>query len=415
MKPLLRGLCLAAAMTAASANAATSTPDYTIDVVHYWISESESSSLDVFRNAWTSTGNHWTDLPVDNEAALKRIVSERIANGYPPAVTQWNLDARASELPAFGVVQDLEAVAQQDRWHDMLPLFVIDLISHQDRVYFAPSGIHLENWLWTSQKIFDELGLSQPETWEETFAAAERIEAAGYPAIALGSAPWEVVLIFHNIMYATLGAEGYARVFSGDTEAVLDSRMLEALDLLRRVSHFVEPLEARTGRTWADATRMVGRGEAGMQIMGDWAKGELMSLGYKADQDFGCGFTPGTAIAYFMAIDGFAFPLSTRHGTTQAQHAFARMVLDPDNQVAFSRRKGSLPVRTDIDPRGLDRCGQLGLQRIRDESHHNGVHSRAMPSHVMAAWIDVLAEFFDDDTISSQTAQQRLSQIISEG
>ncbi|MFQ3787253.1 ABC transporter substrate-binding protein [Halomonas sp. A29] len=415
MNPLSRGFCLAVAVTAASANAATPPTDYTIDIVHYWISKSETTAIDVYRDAWTRAGNHWVDLPADNEAALKRIVSERIANGYPPAVTQWNLDARASELPDFGVVQDIEAVAQQDRWRDLLPFFVLDLITHQEKVYFAPSNIHLENWLWSSRKILDELGLSQPETWEEIFAAAKRIEAAGYPAIALGSAPWEVALIFHNIMYATLGAEGYSSVFSGDMEAVLDSRMLEALDLFRRVSHFVEPLDVRMGRTWAEASRMIGRGDAGMQIMGDWAKGELISLGYTADQDFGCSFIPGTATAYFMAIDGFAFPLTTRPGTTEAQYAFARVVLDPDNQVAFSRQKGSLPARTDIDPVELDRCGQLGLQRIRDESHHNGMHSRALPSHVMAAWIGVLAEFFDDDTISSQTAQRRLSQIISEG
>ncbi|NIC03825.1 carbohydrate ABC transporter substrate-binding protein [Halomonas sp. DX6] len=415
MRALFIGFYLAAAVTATNAQEAPLTADIQIDVVHYWISESESAALDVYRNAWNSAGNHWTDLPAENEAALKRVVSERIANGYPPTVTQWNLDARATELPDFGVVQDIEALAQRDGWRNVLPSFVIDLISHQDRVYFAPSNIHLENWLWTSQKVFDELSLAPPETWEEIFAAAERIEAAGYPAIVIGSAPWEVALIFHNIMFSTLGAEGYASVFQGDTQAVLDSRMLEALDLLRRVSRFVEPSAARAGRTWADATRRIGRGEAGMQLMGDWAKGELASLGYMADRDFGCVFTPGTAVTHFMAIDGFAFPLTTRDGVPDAQRTFARMVLDPDNQLAFSRRKGSLPVRADIDPTELDRCSQLGLQRIRDESHHDGVQSRALPSHVMAAWIGTLAEFFEDDTISSRTAQQRLSQIVSEG
>lgn len=413
MKALLMSLCLAV-MTSANAHGVASSPGIQVDVVHYWLSSSESAALDVYRDAWTGAGNQWTDLPVDNEAALKSIVSERIAYGYPPTVTQWNLDARATELPDFGVVQDIEALARRDHWRNLLPSFVIDLISYRDRVYFAPSNIHLENWLWTSQKIFDEVGLSTPETWEEILTAAERIEAAGYPAIAMGSAPWEVALIFHNIMYGTLGAEGYAAVFHGETETILGSRMRESLDLLRRVSRFVEPPAARAGRTWADATRMIGHGEAGMQLMGDWAKGELVSLGYTAGQDFGCSLIPGTAISHFMAIDGFAFPLANRVGDAHAQHAFARMVLDPDHQIAFSRHKGSLPVRNDIDPGELDRCGQLGLQRIQEASSHDGVHSRTMPSHVMAVWIDTLAEFFEDDTISSRTVQQRLSRIVSE-
>ncbi|MGR4068391.1 ABC transporter substrate-binding protein [Billgrantia sp. C5P2] len=415
MKPLLRGLWLATVVSTANAQEPVVAPELAVDVVHYWLSQSESAAVGVYRDAWIAAGNRWTDLPVQNEAALKKVVSKRIANGYPPTVTQWNLDARATELPDFGVVQDIEALALRDGWRDLLPAFVIDLVSYRDRVYFAPSNIHLENWLWTSQKIFDELGLAPPETWEEILAAAERIEAAGYPAIVIGSAPWEVALIFHNIMYFALGAEGYAAVFRGDMEAVPGSQMLEALDLLRRVSRFVEPLSARAGRTWADATRMIGRGEAGMQLMGDWAKGELASLGYTADRDFGCAFTPGTSVSHFMAIDGFAFPLTTRDGAVHAQHNFASMVLEPENQLAFSRRKGSLPVRTDIDPAELDRCGQLGLQRIRDESHHGGVQSRALPSHVMAAWIDTLAEFFNDDAISSRVAQQRLTEIVTQG
>ncbi|GGX93264.1 sugar ABC transporter substrate-binding protein [Litchfieldella qijiaojingensis] len=416
MKLLLKGLCLAVTMTAASAqDDAVADPGLAVDVVHYWISKSESAALDVYRQAWTEAGNRWADLPVENEAALKRIVSDRIANGYPPAVTQWNVDEGARELPEMGIVNDIEPVVREDHWRDRLPSFVLERISYQEKVYFAPSDIHVENWLWTSQKIFDELGLETPETWDDIFAAADRIAAAGYRPIALGSAPWEIALIFHNIMYYAMGPEEYARVFNGDAEAVLDPRMLDALDLLRRVSRYVEPPEARAGKNWADATAMIGRGEAGMQFMGDWAKGELVSLGYTADRDFGCNLTPGTSITYFMVIDAFAFPLTTREGETQAQQAFARMVLDPNNQVAFSRLKGSLPVRTDVDPRGLDRCGQLGLQRILDEKHEASVHSRAMPSHEMVAWISILAEFFDDKTISSRTAQQRLYQVVNVG
>lgn len=414
MKLLWKGLCLVATVTTASAQDIVD-PGMTVDVVHYWTSRSESAALDVYRQAWIEAGNRWANLPAENEDALKRIVSNRIANGYPPAVMQWNVDEGASELPDFGVVHDIEPVAQQDRWRDLLPDFVLERISYQDKVYFAPSNIHAENWLWTSQKIFNELGLMTPETWDDIFAAADRIKAAGYQPIALGSAPWEIALVFHNIMYYTMGAEGYARVFHGDAGAVLDPRMLDALGLLRRVSRYVEPPAARAGMTWADATAMIGRGEAGMQLMGDWAKGELVSLGYAADRDFGCNLTPGTAIAYFTVIDAFAFPLTAREGETQAQQAFARMVLDPDNQLAFSRLKGSLPVRTDVAPEGLDRCGQLGLQRMQNENHEAGVHSRAMPSHVAAGWIGILAEFFDDETISHRTAQERLYQVIKQG
>ncbi|GGX93271.1 sugar ABC transporter substrate-binding protein [Litchfieldella qijiaojingensis] len=416
MKPLLSTLFFATAMMAASSQEpAIAGEGSTVDVVHFWISKSESTALDVYRQAWAGAGNRWVDLPAADKVAVQRIVSDRIANGYPPAVMQWNANEGSHELPEMGIVQDIDPVAQEDHWRDVLPGFVLDRITYKDEVYFAPSNIHAENWLWTSQKIFDELGLETPQTWGDIFTAADRIKAAGHLPVAIGSGSWEVSLLFNDIMYYTMGDVGYSRIIGADAEAVLDPRMLDALDMLRRLSRYAESPAARADKTWADATAMVGRGEAGMQFMGDWAKGELVSLGYTADRDFGCNLAPGTSIAYFTVIDAFAFPLTTREGETQAQQAFARMVLDPDNQVAFSRIKGSLPVRTDIDPTGLDRCGQLGLKMIMNDNRRVSAQSMAMPTQMSEGWIGILTDFFNDETMSSQTAQQRLYQVIKQG
>lgn len=383
-----------------------------LDVVHFWISKSESAALDVFRTAWVEQGNRWADLPTENKVAEQRVVSERIANGYPPSVMQWNANEGSRELPEMGIVLDIDQVAREDGWREVLPAAVMKRITYEDKVYFAPTSIHAENWVWTNQAIFDELGLETPQTWDEIFEAADRMQAAGYTPLALGAANWEVSLIFNDIVYYMMGSEGYERVISADADSVLDPRMLEALRMLRRLSQYAEPLPQRQDKTWADATAMVGSGEAGMQFMGDWAKGELIARGYDVDKDFGCSLAPGTSIAYFMVIDAFAFPLTNREGGDDAQRAFARMVLEPENQVAFSRIKGSLPVRIDVDPAGLDRCGQLGLKLLLQENRGVSAQSMAMPSQMSEGWIAVIADFFNDSTLSPQAAQQRLHQVV---
>jgi hypothetical protein len=80
-----------------------------------------------------------------------------------------------------------------------------------------------------------------------------------------------------------------------------------------------------------------------------------------------------------------AFPLTSREEAAEGQKAFARMVLDRDNQVVFSRIKGSLPVRTDVDPSGLDRCGRLGLQMIAEKKGE--VSAQSMPTQLSDGWI----------------------------
>ncbi len=415
MKVKVRQFCFAAAVAFANlyqGQPAAAEEGMATDVVHFWISKSEGAALDVFRKAWGAAGNQWADMPAKNKVEVQRIVSERIANGYAPAVMQWNANEGSRELPEMGIVLDIDEVAEADHWRDVLPATVLDRITYDGKIYFAPTNIHAENWLWTSQAVFREAGLSTPQTWEEIFAAADKIKASGRLPVALGGGPWEISLIFNNIMYHKLGAEGYARIISGDSAVVNDPRMVEALEMLRHVSRYVEPAATRATKTWADATAAVGQGDAGMQFMGDWAKGELAARGYTVDKDFGCSLVPGTAIAYFMVIDAFAFPLTNREDAAEAQQAFARMVLDRDNQVAFSRIKGSLPVRTDVDPNGLDRCGRLGLQMIVEKKGEVSAQSMAMPAQMSEGWIGALADFFNDQTISPQTAQRRLREVV---
>ncbi|ARQ61843.1 UNVERIFIED_ORG: glucose/mannose transport system substrate-binding protein [Rhizobium etli] len=383
-----------------------------VDVVHFWVSKSEAAALDVYRKAWAAAGNQWVDMPAENKVAVQRVVSDRIANGYAPAVMQWNANEGSRELPEMGIVLDIDDVTQADHWRDVIPATVFDRISSKGKVYFAPTNIHAENWLWTSTAALAEAGVKTPQTWDELFDAADKIQATGRRAIALGGARWEVSLIFNDIVYHKFGPEGYARLMSGDAELVQDPRMIEALDMLLRLSDYVEPIEQRKDKTWADAAAAVGQGKAGMQFMGDWAKGELAARGYSVDKDFDCSLVPGTSIAYFMVIDAFAFPLTSREGTAQAQQAFARMVLDRDNQVAFSRIKGSLPVRTDVDPSGLDRCGKLGLEMIKAHKGEVSAQSQAMPTQMSEGWIAVVGDFFNNRNMSPHEVQKRLHDLL---
>lgn len=399
-------------VSAAAPGIANAGNGMSVDVVHFWVSKSESAALDVFRRDWSAAGNQWADIPVENKVADQRLVSDRIANGYAPAVMQWNANEGSRELPEMGVVQDIDDVAQADHWRDIIPATVFDRISYKGKVYFAPTNIHAENWLWTSTRVLGQVAAAEPRSWNEIFETAERIKISGKIAIAIGGARWETSLIFNDIIYHVFGPQGYAGLMGGDAALVQDPRMTEALSMLRRLSRYAAPYETRKNKTWADAAAAVGAGEAGMQFMGDWAKGELITRGYRVDDDFGCSLVPGTSIAYFMVIDAFAFPIANRDGVADAQRAFARMVLDSGNQVAFSRIKGSLPVRIDVDPTILDRCGKLGLEMIRAKNGEVSAQSQAMPSQMSEGWIGIVGDFFNDESISPQQAQQRLVDLL---
>jgi glucose/mannose transport system substrate-binding protein len=94
-----------------------------------------------------------------------------------------------------------------------------------------------------------------------------------------------------------------------------------------------------------------------MLIMGDWAKAELMSEGLLPGEVFNCAAVPGTAGAHLYSVDTLAM-LAGDYNRQPAQERMAAFLFGPSVQVGYNRLKGSIPVRSDIDPDTLDTCAR---------------------------------------------------------
>ena len=77
-----------------------------------------------------------------------------------------------------------------------------------------------------------------------------------------------------------------------DADALKSPMMKASFDNLKKLTAYVDP--NYSGRDWNLATAMVIKGDALMQVMGDWAKGEFKAAGKTAGQDFLCPRFPGT-------------------------------------------------------------------------------------------------------------------------
>ncbi len=112
---------------------------------------------------------------------------------------------------------------------------------------------------------------------------------------------------------------------------------------------------------WNQATNMVITGKAGGQIMGDWAQGEFQLAGQKAGTDYTC--LPGLGVNEVIATggDAFYFPVLKDEEKSKAQEVLASTLLNPATQVAFNLKKGSLPVRGDVDLAAANDCMKKGL------------------------------------------------------
>ncbi|MFN4204718.1 MAG: carbohydrate ABC transporter substrate-binding protein, partial [Tabrizicola sp.] len=97
------------------------------------------------------------------------------------------------------------------------------------------------------------------------------------------------------------------------------------------------------------ATNLVITGKAGGQIMGDWAQGEFALANQVAGKDYTC--LPGLGVNEIISTggDAFYFPVLDDEEKSAAQDVLAATLVAPATQVAFNLKKGSLPVRGDVD------------------------------------------------------------------
>ena len=88
-----------------------------------------------------------------------------------------------------------------------------------------------------------------------------------------------------------------------DPAALGSDKMKEAFDRMAKLRTYVD--DNFSGRDWNLASAMVIEGKAGMQFMGDWAKGEFLKAGKKPGTDFVCIRFPGTQGAVTFNSDQF--------------------------------------------------------------------------------------------------------------
>jgi glucose/mannose transport system substrate-binding protein len=167
------------------------------------------------------------------------------------------------------------------------------------------------------------------------------------------------------------GRELYLKVFRDrDPKAILGEDFKKVLLAFKRLQGYTD--KGSPGRNWNDATAMLISGRAGVQIMGDWAKGEFTQAKQVPGKDYGCAPGFGASSPYIIQGDVMVFPKTDKADAIKSQQLLASVITQPATQVAFSLRKGSIPIRTDVDASQMDLCAQAGLAIMKDKTRQLG-------------------------------------------
>jgi len=382
-----------------------------LEVTHWWTSGGEAAAVAELAKAFDATGNHWVDGAIAGSGSTARpIMISRITGGDPMGATQFNHGRQAEELVQAGLMKDLTDVATAGKWKDIIrPSTLLDSCTIDGKIYCAPVNIHSWQWLWLSNAAFQKAGVAVPKNWDEFVAAAPALEKAGIVPLAVGGQGWQASGAFNVLMIAIGGKDNYLKVFKDKDAKVAAgpeiAKVFKAADDARRMS------KGSNVQDWNQATNLVITGKAGGQIMGDWAQGEFQVAKQVAGKDYTC--LPGLGVNEIISTSGdaFYFPLQKDAEKAKAQDVLAATLLDPKTQVAFNLKKGSLPVRGDVDISAANDCMKKGLEILAKGNIVTSSDQLASPDTTKQIE-DLFAEFFANTTMTPDAAQKRFADII---
>ena len=265
-----------AAVALAAALAAGSVLAGEVEVLHWWTSGGEAKAAAELKATMQKKGHTWKDFAVaggGGDSAMT-VLKSRVVSGNPPAAAQIK-GPSIQEWAREGVLTNLDDVAGPEKWDQLLPPQIAAGLKYKGHYVAAPVNVHRVNWLWVNTAVFQKAGLKPPTTWAEFFTAAEALKKAGVIPLAHGGQSWQDFTTFEDVALGVGGSAFYKKALVQlDPTALKSDTMKEVLTTFKKIKGYTD--KNAPGRDWNLATAMVIRGEAGMQLMGDWAKGEFL-------------------------------------------------------------------------------------------------------------------------------------------
>ena len=384
-----------------------------LEVTHWWTSGGEAAAVAELAKAFNATGNKWVDGAIAGSGDVARpVMISRITGGDPMGATQFNHGRQAEELIQAGVMRDLTDLATKEHWKELIrPASLLDSCTKDGKIYCVPVNIHSQQWLWISNKAFTDAKVAIPTNWDEFVKAAPALEKAGKIPLAQGRQSWQETLTFQVLLVALAGPEAYLKVYKDKDKAFAAgpeiTKVFQATGEARKLS------AKSTVQDWNAATALVIKGDAGGQIMGDWARGEFQVAGQTAGKDYSC--LPGLGVNEVLQTggDAFYFPKLKDEAKSKAQETLASVLLSKETQVAFNLKKGSLPVRGDVDLATADECMKKGLAILaKGEAAIIPAPDQLMTADSNTQINDLFAEFFAKPEMTVKDAQKRFAALI---
>src|SRR6056297_3996673 len=369
--------------------------DEEVEIFSWWTGGGEEEGLNALIELFNE---EYPDVEVINATVAggagsnaKAVLKTRMVGGNPPDSFQVHGGAELVDTYVeTDMMQPITDLLEEWGVKDKFNQQILEMSSYEGEYYSIPVNVHRSNAMFYNKEVLAENNVEPPTDLASFKDALAKLDEAGVVPLALGDTnKWPAGQIFETLLVATLGPDGYNGLWNGST-APDDPAVREALVYFDQIMDYVN--EDHSALTWQDATQMVHEGEAGFNIMGDWAEGYLKTLGWTPGEEFGWTPVPGTEGSFVVVTDPFGLP----RGAPNPENAkkWLKTIASKAGQDTFNPIKGSIPARLDADKSKYDPYLTDSMEDFANDSLTPSiVHGSAAPKGFVTAMDDTINSF----------------------
>lgn len=246
------------------------------------------------------------DLPLKHETVAQADVVQKVTllasqDSLPTHYIAGTAMVRPDgDLGAANLLVDYkQALTDLGVWDQILPAASSTIENVYGQMVSLPYQYNLEG-IFYNKEIFAELGIEEPQTFDDLLAANDELLAAGYtPMAEAGAAAWPVTRLIGMYAYRLIGADAMTAIRDGDAK-LTDPEYVEAAQAVADMAEAGHFGEGFISTDPAAATNAFLTGKAAMKYDGTWL---LSNINNEEENKIGIdnvGFMP------FPAVEGGA-------------------------------------------------------------------------------------------------------------
>ncbi|WP_226779931.1 extracellular solute-binding protein [Oceaniglobus trochenteri] len=273
-------------------------------------------------------------------ASYATVLSTALAGDQGPDAMMVRAYGAFETVAAGGYLMPLDAESIPGLDSFPAAALTAETLREDGKVYAVPFASQTMLVIY-NKDIYDQLGLSVPQTKDELLANAKAIEDAGMFAFANGTATaWQNETIASALASSIVGPDFYAEISAGTTD-FNDPRFIEGMKALQEYSEYFP--DGFTGLDYASAQQLIASGLAAMFAGGSFELANIQSQ--NPDINLGVFAAPGVSaddpkLVGVFFDGGYAGNANTEH--PEAVKKFLAFLASQEFAQQFANKLGNI-------------------------------------------------------------------------